>query len=41
MQPTLRQVPPNRPRSTIATSQSSNSGPTIELPEPVPMIARS
>src|SRR6188472_607995 len=41
MQPTLRQVPPNVPFSRIATLRSANRSSTIELPDPVPMIARS
>src|SRR3978361_54600 len=41
MQPTLRQVPPKVPDSMIATRLPSKSGVTSELPEPVPMIARS
>ena len=41
MQPAFRQVPPNTPRSTIATSSPSNSSVRIELPEPVPMMTRS
>ena len=41
MQPTFRQVPPNVPRSTIATFQSANRRFTIVFPEPVPMITRS
>ena len=40
-QPTLRHVPPNLPRSTMAMSRSSNSDPGIELPDPAPMITRS
>ena len=40
MHPTLRQVPPNVPRSMIATFQSArNSG--IALPDPLPMTMRS
>src|SRR5579875_3003082 len=35
------QVPPNTPSSTMATRQSSSSGVTSELPEPVPTITRS
>ena len=41
MHPALRHVPPNTARSTIATFQSSNSGVSTELPEPVPMMTRS
>ena len=41
MQPTFRQVPPNGPRSTMAMSQPSCSGPITEFPDPVPMIIRS
>src|SRR5438132_403313 len=41
MQPTFRQVPPKVPPSMSATCLSSKSGVTRELPEPVPMIARS
>ena len=40
MQPTLRQVPPNVPRSTIAIFRSArNAG--IAFPEPLPMMIRS
>jgi hypothetical protein len=41
MQPTLVQVPPKVPDSMIATRLPSKSGVTRELPEPVPMIAKS
>ena len=41
MQPTFRQVPPNVPRSTIATFRSANRRFTIVFPEPVPMTTRS
>src|ERR1700712_1864290 len=41
MQPTFRQVPPKVPDSMIATPLPSKSGVTSELPDPVPMIARS
>src|SRR5947209_18584030 len=41
MHPTFRQVPPKTPCSTMATRLPSNSGVTSELPEPVPMMARS
>ena len=40
-QPTLMHVPPKVPSSMIAMRQSASSGVTSELPEPVPMIARS
>src|SRR5690348_216564 len=41
MQPTLTHVPPNTPCSTMAMRQSSKSGVTSELPEPVPTMTRS
>src|SRR3954447_10272853 len=41
MQPTFRQVPPNVPFSRSATVLSAKRSSTIELPEPVPMTARS
>src|SRR5690349_19777587 len=41
MQPTLRQVPPNVPSSTMAMSSPSSSGGRSELPDPVPMMIRS
>src|SRR6476659_5857137 len=41
MHPTLRQVPPKVPPSMTATRLSSKSGVTSELPEPLPMMARS
>ena len=41
MQPTLRQVPPNVPCSTSATSRCSNRASRNELPEPEPMTIRS
>src|SRR5690242_10132487 len=41
MQPTLRQVPPKRPCSTIPMSSPSSSGVTRLLPDPVPMMSRS
>ena len=41
MQPTLRQVPPNVPPSTIPIDHESISGLTTELPEPEPTTSRS
>src|SRR3954453_6931552 len=41
MQPTFRQVPPNVPFSRSATVLSAKRSSTIELPDPVPMTARS
>src|SRR6188474_2910859 len=41
MQPRLVQVPPKRPRSRMATFQSSNRWSRIVLPDPVPMMTRS
>src|SRR4051794_16327616 len=41
MQPTFRQVPPNTPRSTIATRQPAKRSSRTELPEPVPTMTRS
>ena len=41
MQPTLRQVPPKVPPSTIATSRPSSCGVSSEFPEPLPMMTRS
>ncbi len=41
MQPTLRQVPPKVPFSRIAVRHVLNRRSAMELPEPLPMIARS
>src|SRR3954453_10789462 len=41
MHPTFRQVPPKMPSSSRATRRSANCSSMIELPEPVPMTARS
>jgi hypothetical protein len=41
MQPTLRQVPPKRPGSTIAIFWSANRSSMIVLPEPEPITHRS